>query len=99
MSATTLLSTKSLALCRGRSVNLVVLDGLGERLHADRFIQLVSMQQVDQEVQGALVHAHLRVQRAHLFVDVHAALRQSPDVHGHTHRLQFQFKWISCGTI
>lgn len=65
----------------GGSVYLVVLDGLGERLHVDRLIQLVFVQQVDQEVQGALVHAHLRVQRAHLFVDIHAALRQSPDAH------------------
>lgn len=36
------------------------------------------MQQVDEEIQGTLMDAHLRVQRADLLVDLHAALSQSP---------------------
>lgn len=54
--------------------HLIVLDGLGERLHVDGLIQLVLMQQLDEEVQRALVGAHLGVQAAHLLVHIHTAL-------------------------
>lgn len=58
--------------------HLVVLDGFGQRLHVDRLVQLVLVQQLDQEVQGALVNAHLGVQHPHLLVHLHAALVQGP---------------------
>lgn len=64
--------------------HLVVLDGLGERLHLDRLVQLVLVQQLDEEVQRALVDAHLRVQRAHLLVRLHAALAQRSEAHART---------------
>lgn len=57
---------------------LIVFNGLGERLHVDRFVQLVFVQQVDEEVQRTLVDAHLRVQRADLLIDINRALIQSP---------------------
>lgn len=64
--------------------NLIVLDGLCEQLHIDGLVQLVLVQHLDEEVQRTLVDAHLRVQRADLLVDVHAALGKSPDTHTHT---------------
>lgn len=59
-------------------VYLIVFNGLGERLHVDRLIQLVFVQQVDEEVQRTLVDAHLRVQRADLLIDINRTLIQSP---------------------
>lgn len=58
------------------TTNLIVFDSLGQRLHVDRLVQLVFVQQVDEEIQGTLMDAHLRVQRADLLVDLHAALSQ-----------------------
>lgn len=58
------------------NTNLIVFNGLGQRLHVDRLVQLVFVQQIDEEIQGSLVDAHLRVQRADLLVDLHAALSQ-----------------------
>jgi len=58
--------------------HLVVLDGFGQRLHVDRLVQLVLVQQLDQEVQRALVDAHLGVQHPHLLVHLHTALVQGP---------------------
>ena len=55
---------------------LVVLDGLGERLYVDSLIQLILVRQLDEEVQGALVGTHLRVEAAHLLIHVHTALRE-----------------------
>lgn len=63
---------------RAEPMHLIVLDGFGQGLHVDRLVQLVLVQQLNQEVQGALVHAQLRVQRPNLLVDVHAALVQGP---------------------
>lgn len=65
-------------------MHLIVLNGLGEWLHIDRLIQLVFVQQVDEEVQGAFMNAHLRVQRAHLLVDLYTALRQSSGKQTHS---------------
>lgn len=59
--------------------HLVVFDGFGERLHLHRLVQLIFMKQIDEEVQRALVNAHLRVQRPHALVHLHPALTQSPD--------------------
>lgn len=61
------------------TTNLIVFDSLGQRLHVDRLVQLVFVQQVDEEIQGTLMDAHLRVQRADLLVDLHAALSQRPE--------------------
>lgn len=60
---------------------LIVFNGLGERLHVDRLVQLVFVQQVDEEIQRAFMDAHLRVQRADLLIDLHTTLSQSPDTH------------------
>lgn len=56
--------------------DLVVLDGLGERLDIDSLVQLVLVQQFNEEVQGALMGTHLGVEAAHLLVHVHIALRE-----------------------
>lgn len=66
-----------------RGTNLVVLDGLGERLHVYGLIQLVFVQQVNQEVQGTFVHAHLRVQSPDLLIYFDTALVQRT-THTHT---------------
>lgn len=58
---------------------LIIFNSLGERLHVDRLIQLVFVQQVNEEIQGSFVDAHLRIQRADLLIDLHAALSQSSD--------------------
>ncbi len=65
-------------------VYLIVFNGLGERLHVDRLVQLVFVQQVDEEIQRTFMDAHLRVQRANFLIDIHTALSQSPDTHTHT---------------
>lgn len=57
---------------------LIVLDGLGQRLHLHSLIQLVFMQQVDEMVQRALVEAHFRMQCAHTLEDIHTTGIQSP---------------------
>lgn len=57
---------------------LIVLDGLGQRLHLHRLVQLVFMQQVNEVIQRALVEAHFRMQRPHTLENVHAAGFQSP---------------------
>lgn len=60
------------------NTNLIVFNSLGQRLHVDGLVQLVFVQQVDEEIQGTLVDAHLGIQSADLLVDLHAALGQSP---------------------
>jgi len=57
-------------------VYLVVLDGPGQGLHIDRLVQLVLVQQVDEQVQRALVNTHLRVQSPHPLIHLHTAAAQ-----------------------
>lgn len=58
---------------------LIVLDGLCQRFHLNRLIQLVFMQQVNEIIQGALMEAHLWVECPHTLQNLHSARAQSPE--------------------
>lgn len=57
-----------------RGKYLIIFNSLSKWLHIHSFIQLIPVQQINEEVQGTLVHTHLRVKGTHTLIYLYITL-------------------------